>query len=40
MWRLVHKNRVLLVKRSKQLKVGPGLWQLPGGKLESGGEAV
>lgn len=33
---LVHKNRVLLVKRSKQLKVGPGLWQLPGGKLESG----
>lgn len=33
---LVHKNRVLLVKRSKRLKVGPGLWQLPGGKLEPG----
>lgn len=31
---LVYKNRVLLVKRSRQLKVGPGLWQLPGGKLE------
>ena len=33
---LVYKNRVLLVKRSKRLKVGPGLWQLPGGKLEPG----
>lgn len=33
---LVHKNRVLLVKRSKRLKMGPGLWQLPGGKLEPG----
>lgn len=29
-------GRLLLVKRSSRLKVGAGLWQVPGGKLEEG----
>lgn len=31
---IVHKNDVLIVRRSESAKIGPGLWQLPGGKVE------
>lgn len=33
---LVHKNHVLLLRRSKTDPTLPGLWELPGGKLEFG----
>lgn len=31
---IIYKNKVLLTQRSKRLRVGAGLWQLPGGKVE------
>lgn len=31
---IVYKNSILIVKRSEKLRVGAGLWQLPGGKVE------
>lgn len=33
---LMYKNNILIVKRSKELRVGAGLWQLPGGKMNYG----
>lgn len=31
---IVCKNSILIIRRSKKLRVGAGLWQLPGGKVE------
>lgn len=33
---IVWKNKVLLTKRSSGQNIGPGLWQLPGGKKDGG----
>lgn len=31
---MVRKHSVLIVRRSKKLRIGAGLWQMPGGKVE------
>lgn len=33
---LVQNNKVLYIKRALSSNVGPGLWQLPGGKIDDG----
>lgn len=37
---IIHKGSVLIVKRSRYVKHGAGLWQLPGGKIERGESAL
>lgn len=37
---IIHKGSVLIVKRSRYVKHGAGLWQLPGGKIEKGESAL